>query len=171
MIEKPVPYWPGWFAREDGVLRKPNGNLMVGTQTKWGHRCFPARKSTWKYFYTQWVHRFVAMAWVPNPRPDIFRLVDHIDRDATNNKPSNLRWITYQLNSLNNGGRNTCKHYKKWRARVKINGKSNYLGNFDTEEEAYEVAQKYKQEKFNEIYQNHLNEPRSKVSREYIRTS
>ena len=172
IIEKPVPYWPGWFARDDGLLRKPNGALLAGSPGKHGHRCFPARKSTWKYFYTQWVHRFVASAWIPNPRPDIFRVVDHIDRDPSNNKPSNLRWLTYQLNSLNNDARNTffSRRTTKWAARVGISGKQKFLGLFKTEQEAHEFAQAYKKELFKEIYENHLNEPRSKISRESVCT-
>ena len=172
IIEKPVPYWPGWFAREDGKLRKPTGEIMTGTPAKHGHRCFFARKSTWKYWYTQWVHRFVALAWVPNPRPDIFRVVDHIDRNPSNNKPTNLRWLTYQLNSLNNNARNTHFDRKitKWGARVGISGKQEFLGYFKTEQEAYEVAQAFKKDKFKLIYHNHLNEPRSKISHEPVCT-
>ena len=120
MLEKPVPDWPGWYAREDGQIR--NGEFIVtGSPTKAGHLCFKARKGHWKYGYTQWVHRFVAKTWVLNPRPDIFTVVDHIDRNPQNNDCTNLRWVTQGLNLLNNGARNAYLHRRtgKWRVRVK----------------------------------------------------
>ena len=47
------------------------------------------------------LHVLVALAWVWNPRPDVFKVVDHIDGDSQNNDASNLRWITPSLNGLN----------------------------------------------------------------------
>jgi len=46
------------------------------------------------------VSRLVAKMFVPNPRPDIFNQVDHINRDKTNNSWLNLRWLSGQLNVL-----------------------------------------------------------------------
>lgn len=40
------------------------------------------------------VHRIVAMAFIPNPNPEILTEVDHIDCDRENNHVSNLRWIS-----------------------------------------------------------------------------
>ena len=166
IIEKPVPYWPGWYAREDGLLRKPDGTILTGSPNKHGHLCFRARKSTWKFHYTQWVHRFVAFAWIPNPRPDIFWEVDHIDRNPANNQPSNLRWLNRTLNMLNNGARNTGfdRRYGKYYSRVFAHKKCNFIGYFKTEEEAYEKAQVFKKDLFNKIYQHHLNEPKAKLT-------
>ena len=57
------------------------------------------------------VHRLVAMAFLP--KPSGMDLVDHIDCDPHNNKVSNLRWCTYQMNirNANSNGR----WPKKWR--------------------------------------------------------
>ena len=126
IIEKPVPYWPGYYARSDGTIRRPNGVVLMGSSNNNGYRCFRAKRKNWRRFYTQWVHRFVALAWVPNPRPDIFVEVDHIDRDPNNNKPSNLRWLSRSLNMLNNGARNTGfdskmnKYYSRVTALKKV---------------------------------------------------
>ena len=47
------------------------------------------------------LHRLVALAFVDNPRPDIFATVDHKDHNTLNNAPENLRWVNPQLNRLN----------------------------------------------------------------------
>ena len=66
---------------------------------------------------TYYVHRLVAVAHVHNPRPDIFSIVDHIDRDKTNNHASNLRWVTHKLNMLNNGQDSVFRHFTTRRMR------------------------------------------------------
>jgi hypothetical protein len=49
----------------------------------------------------QRVHRIVAELFVPNPRPDIFKIVDHINRVRGDNRAENLRWVNHRLNMLN----------------------------------------------------------------------
>lgn len=48
---------------------------------------------------TTQLHQVVALAFVPNP--DSKKYIDHIDRNKSNNKASNLRWVTPQENSAN----------------------------------------------------------------------
>ena len=44
------------------------------------------------------VSRLVAQAFCPNPDPEICNTVDHIDRNTSNNRASNLRWMSQQDN-------------------------------------------------------------------------
>lgn len=66
--------------------------------------------------------------------------VDHIDRDPSNNKWSNLRHVTHQCNMQNKSkysnnksgvtGVYWCKRSKKWCASVKVKGRGLHLGYF-----------------------------------------
>jgi hypothetical protein len=79
-------------------------------------------------------------------------VIDHINRDTTDNRIANLRIATFSENSLNSRKRNNCsskmkgvdwnKNEKKWRSRIHVKGKSICLGYFATEELA---AEAYKQ--------------------------
>ena len=45
------------------------------------------------------VHRLVALAWIPNDRPDA-NCIDHINGDVSDNRVCNLRWCTGIENGL-----------------------------------------------------------------------
>ena len=64
--------------------------------------------------------------------------IDHIDRNPSNNHISNLRVVSHQQNNYNVKckGYSWCKNMKKWRTRIRIDGKETIIGYFDTEEEA-----------------------------------
>lgn len=59
-----------------------------------GLRSYNSRKGR-----TFFIHRLVAMAFIPNPNN--LPCVDHIDTDKDNNNVENLRWCTHKENSLN----------------------------------------------------------------------
>jgi len=87
--------------------------------------------------------------------------VDHINRDNTDNSWSNLRLATRSQNVANtklfktnkSGYRNVCwdKGISRWRADVKLNNKSKYLGHFDCPKQAAKVAAKWRKETFGEF--------------------
>ena len=92
-----------------------------------------------------YIHRLVAFAFIPNPENKL--CVDHIDCNKENNHISNLRWATYQENSMNSQkttkttlskykGVSFDKRYNKWRARLTFNNKTIHIGYYDNEEDA-----------------------------------
>ena len=90
------------------------------------------------------VHRLVGMAFLENP--DNKPMIDHIDENKSNNNVKNLRWATNQDNQFNLGiSKNNTSGYKgisynkklnKYKARICINRISQFLGYFETAEEA-----------------------------------
>lgn len=92
---------------------------------------------------TIYPHRVVATAFLPNP--DNLPEVDHINRDRTDNRVENLRWVTHSENCMNKGCRAESKSKEKninLRANGKyvvqktIDKKRVYVGVYDTLEEA-----------------------------------
>ena len=60
-------------------------------------------------YVSAFAHRLVAEVFIDNPENKLF--VDHIDRDSTNNKLSNLRWATGKENANNKNKKNN--NYRK----------------------------------------------------------
>ena len=103
------------------------------------------------------IHRLVAEHHIKNP--DNKREVNHINGDKLNNNAYNLEWVTSSENKLhalrtglkvyNNPTKgikisNTSKYHNvgydnsrgKWKAAVRLNGKTYFQKRFNTEEEA-----------------------------------
>lgn len=62
------------------------------------------------------VHRLVALAFVENPKPDEYDVVNHKDENPRNNKVDNLEWCTHKYNLLygtarERGAKNKCKPF------------------------------------------------------------
>jgi hypothetical protein len=86
--------------------------------------------------------------WMP-PR------VDHQDRDHTNNCIDNLRKLTPGENRVNSevilsrqGFKGVTKNGRKYVAQIKKDYKNNYLGTFNTPEEAHEAYLAAREELF-----------------------
>lgn len=81
-------------------------------------------------------------------------LLDHIDGDGLNNCLDNLRESTITLNGRNrklnsnnssgNNGVTFSKASNKWQASIWTEGKSVYLGQYETKEEAALVSKQYR---------------------------
>lgn len=97
-------------------------------------RSYKASRIAWAMHYGQW--------------PPEDRIVDHRDRDRTNNAIDNLRLATCAENSQNNGGsykrtgeglKGAYPHRGGWRAMISIRGRLTRLGQFGTEREAHQA--------------------------------
>lgn len=94
--------------------------IYCGTRLQYAHRL------AWLYVYGYW--------------PD---QIDHINGNTSDNRISNLRVATQSQNNANRVGKNNKKgatfdrRREKWIAYIKKDGKTRYLGGFDTEEEAH----------------------------------
>ena len=112
-------YKPGDCA---GGIPKSNGYLYIGIN---GTR-YLAHRLAWFYCFKEW------------PVQDI----DHINRIRADNRLDNLREVSRSVNLRNReatsstGYKNVYKNGSKFWARVWINYIPNYLGTFDTVEEA-----------------------------------
>ncbi len=70
--------------------------LFVGQNTSHGYRSAALTvQCKTKHVY---IHRAVAMAFIPNPQS--LRYVNHIDGDKTNNRLENLEWATPRANLI-----------------------------------------------------------------------
>ena len=145
-------FW-GYKVTSDGLVIKPDGTFAHQThhtRKKCSYYSVNLR-TPWlgeKRFY--WVHRLVAWVFCPNPRPDIFDRVDHIDRDGTNNHIKNLRWINHALNMCNTDAKGAVfvSRYRKWRAYFR----NKTLGWFKTYEDAHEKYIKTRDLYFSDTY-------------------
>lgn len=89
------------------------------------------------------------------------KIIDHIDRDPTNNRIENLRVCTHSENLINSRKRAAGKiagvrevRPGTWVARMKVEGKQIHLGRFDSREEARQTYEKCVREKFGEFVPN-----------------
>lgn len=84
--------------------------------------------------------------------------IDHINRDKSDNRISNLREASRSDNMVNraypkgaSGVTGVAKHKLGWQASIRINGKSVYLGIFKTIEEAASVRAEHAKREYGQF--------------------
>lgn len=156
VMEKEIAGFPGTKIRCDGVVIGKRGIPLKQPLRNTYNRVGLMKDGKQ---ISESVHRLVALAFVPNPRPDLFKFVDHIDGNRRNNHYTNLRWVTRQLNGLNQKSK-YCKPTKgciskPFQALGQVNGKQTSLGMYSTEAEAIKVMNDHREKLFNNIYNWH----------------
>lgn len=111
-IWKPVPSKPGVMASSFGRVKTPDreaemphgGIRTYKTKPKYGYKTKASKSARHEYYgvYNKFygnmkVHRLVCEAFHGDP-PFANAVVIHLDENALNNKPENLRWGTQKEN-------------------------------------------------------------------------
>lgn len=118
--------WSARFIGKEAGSVKPSRRVMINV---WGHMIC-AHRAAWAIFYGSWPSK----------------CIDHINGDATDNRICNLRDCTQSENMKNARKRqgNTSgvtgvswdKGTRKWRADLRHKGRTQYIGVFESLEEA-----------------------------------
>jgi hypothetical protein len=131
-----------WKINKGRLCKKGN---IAGSTDSWGHRqiCINGKKIL--------AHR---LAWVYVYGETPKNQIDHIDGNKQNNSIKNLRDVDQFINQQNrktarkdskSGFMGVTKDKKKYKASIKMNKQTFYLGMFDTAENAYEAYKSAKQ--------------------------
>lgn len=115
--------------RSEQFVGKPAGYIDKSGYgyLKIGSRRVSLHRLAWLHFYGKW------------PEHE----VDHIDGNTSNNAIANLRDVPHIVNSQNHRQHYSTstakflgvhKHWNKWRACIRVNGKAIHIGLFETPE-------------------------------------
>lgn len=135
LIRKTAPTYKNKVGEVAGYVCKTNGYRVI----KVSCLRYTAHRLVWLHVHGVW------------PTHEI----DHINGDKTDNRLSNLRDVTHQVNvqnlrastsSSSTGMLGVGPHGDRWRARILHEGKTRYLGRYKTKELAQEAYVKAKRE-------------------------
>ena len=125
-----------------------------------------SEKHTYLSYNRHYIHRLVARAWVHNPCPEEFTVIDHINLNPQDNDRKNLRWVSTTLNALNKNRKSyACgdkyKRGKRWVtsetsciSKVQFKKKP-HVKYFDNEKDACANTKTVLNALFNEEYDKH----------------
>ena len=151
-----IPNYPGYQASNLGRIKSAalkKFNPTFGVDDAYGYmKCHIMYKNK---CIQMSVHRLVLLAFIGQPK--INQECDHINRNRSDNRIENLRWVSRHINALNKDSYGVSKYkgvcFKKYKLKdgtfvnyivgeIKLHKKYLYLGVFKTEEEAHEEYKK-----------------------------
>lgn len=146
---KDIAGYEGLYAiEEDGrVWSYKRNKYYIGTVSNYGYLRIGLVKDGIQKKYL--LHRLIALAYIPNPYNKPF--IDHINRNRTDNRIENLRWVTTMENNQNIPTRNTILNedhimFDKNRNRYRFRHQRNNIYHsryFMTIQEAIEYRDNY----------------------------
>lgn len=101
---KPIPGYEKYGVTPDGCVKSLERDLILSQHLFNGYYVVDAFRGA--LTETLPVHRAVALAWVENPDPEQYYMVNHKDGDPLNNWWKNLEWTDHSGNNyhaVNNG--------------------------------------------------------------------
>jgi hypothetical protein len=151
-VWKQIPGFEGYEASNTGLIRshlRGVPKVLKFAKNNRGYFIVGVRRDMSTHH--KLVHRLIAMTFLGESN----LVVDHVNNNKEDNKLSNLRYCTQRENTTNgNFTTSIIKKYskfigvtkskgrqKEWKSTIRINGKSTYLGNFYTEQEAVNAYQ------------------------------
>jgi hypothetical protein len=146
------------------VRNKKTGLILKQSIRHYGYRSVTLYDNGNIKFFK--VHRLVGLTFIPTLNNKL--ILDHIDRNTSNNVVTNLRWVSHSENSMNksmqknNTSTKTGVYYNKtsnnWKVGISINGKQKHIGYYTNFEDA--VTARKEQEDFHfkefQAFQNEI---------------
>jgi len=98
---KPIPGWPGYWINRRGIIYSDKRKVFLKwfDNIKFYPRVALYNEGARGQFF---VHRLVAIVWIPNSDPDNQIEVNHHDWNVANPEASNLSWMTPSENKIYN---------------------------------------------------------------------
>ena len=92
----------GYIINRSGIIKSfrndKNGRVMSIADNGNGYKSSPlSLNGVCKRYY---VHRLVAITFIPNQKPNQYKEVNHIDGVKSNNNADNLEWCNRSINNL-----------------------------------------------------------------------
>jgi hypothetical protein len=133
MVEwKKIEGFEDYSISSEGVVRNDKrGSIVKPMLSTSGYHYVHLVKSRKKY--TKYIHRLVGLTFLEKGAEDT--QIDHIDGNKTNNKVSNLRWVTVSENCMAYGREQRAESRKKKVVAIHTDGT---IINFDSRKAAAE---------------------------------
>ena len=143
----PYPYEKYSINELGEVINNKKQKKLAVWINKHGYKYFTLRNSKFNKKRNIAQHRLLGKIFIDNPKN--LPCIDHIDRNKKNNDLDNLRWVSYQMNSLNKENKNPLgrgitksKSGKKYCVNLFRDGVKKWIGSYDTHAEAKQAYTK-----------------------------